>query len=291
MTNEVWLNSDVEKSEIMIEDEFLTEEDRILRKVRKKQVAILRNKVYIFFLALWLFMAWPTFLQPIEKVRWEWAFKLFSLNPIEGMHRNRWEWWLLQNIEDKNIEIEEKEIEIQKTEIEKEVVKHLVDEKKQNKIINCLNFDICWNMSDELKDELDFLRIFLMVWRLNDEKMDFDQKKILRNLSEYMLTSPQWNVYWDVVKINFWWVAEVSSEYKLQNLPIGMNIEFENKEWLFEFLGNMENKIYLDSVMYVIDSMNYDVVNYDEPQIVWIKANAYFFTWEIEQITDDLTSE
>lgn len=279
---------DIKATEKTIEEEYIDEDDIIASEIKKKQIASLRNKVYIFFLALFLFMFWPTFLKPIENVRWKEAFKITIKNPIQWIHTNRGEWWLLNDIEKKEEEIAKVEEQISKTTIEKEVIQHLIDEKKQNAIINCLNYDICTWMSDALIKELDFLRIFLIVWGLSDDKMAFNQKEILRNMNEYMLTSPQWEVYGSIESINFWSVREVSKAYKLQSLEISMNIEFTNKESLYEFLDNMENKIYMEvPVMYVIDSMNYDIVNYEETQSVWVKVSAYFFTWEIEQIEDD----
>ena len=122
--------------------------------------------------------------------------------------------------------------------------------------------------------------------------MEFNQKQILRNMNEYMLTSPKWEAYGGISSLMFDQLREINSDYKLQRLSISMQVDFANKEWLFEFLDNVENKIYLEvPVMYVIESMSYDVVNYDEPQTIWIKASVYFFTWEIEVIEDDLSVE
>lgn len=272
-----------DESTVAIDENFLTEEEIIETEMRKRQIASLRNKVYIFFLALFLFMFWPTFLTPIEKIRGEDAFKIFTANPVESMFHRRGEGWLLSNIEKVEEDIEAEELEIQKTQIEKEVVKHLSNATKQQTLINCLNYDVCSNISEALIKELDFLRVFLTIWWLSAEKMTFNQKDVLRSMNEYMLMSPTGELYWNLNSINFAWVNTVNDTFKLNRLRVSMNIEFSNVDSLYEFLDNVENKVFTElPMMYVIERMTYDIQNYDQPQIIWVDVSLYYFTWELD---------
>jgi hypothetical protein len=71
------------------------------------------------------------------------------------------------------------------------VIENLSDQEKQNTLINCLNGESCANIDEALFRRIDFLRIFIMINELISEKMNFNQKEILRNIYEFMLTNDE----------------------------------------------------------------------------------------------------
>lgn len=255
-------------------------EDELQMEMKKKQVASVRNKVYIFCFWVIIFMFRPTFLSPIENVRGEEAFSIKILDPINSMFHGRWEWWILSEIEALDIEIEELKKTIETINIEKEVVSHLLNEKKQNTILNCLNYELCDDIAQPLLDQLDFLRIFIIIGQLNSEKMQFDQRVLLRNLNEYMLRSSSWYQYWNILNLQFWETEVVDKELKLHALPITLTVNFDQKDWVINFLNNIENKVYEEiPVMYVIEQMSYNIPKYKEWQEIRFSLIAYYFEW------------
>jgi len=266
-------------------------DDDLQAQLKKRQIAVVRNKTYVFFLAVFLFFVWPMIWSTVNKVRGEWAFGFKILSPIHSLFHARGpdDWWLLWNIEDLEKEIKQYEEDLAIVEIEKRVVEQLLDEKKQNTILNCLNIDFCDDISEELLAQIDFLRIFIIVNQLEWEKMKFDQKLLLRNLNEYMLRSSQWLEYWTINSVKFWdpeevVQEEVAKDLKLRSVEIDLGILFPTKSWLINFLDNVENKAFLDlPVMYVIEGMNYDIPDYKSSQEVTMTLKAFYFEWLIQE--------
>ena len=273
-------------------DSIMNDEDDLQKNLKKRQVAAVRNKAYIFALALFIFVFWPTFLSPIEEVRWEEAFSIKIMDPINSMFRWRWEEsWILYEIEQLDEKIQDLENKIMTVEIEKKVIAQLTDEQKQNTIINCLNLDICDDISEDLMKKLDFLRIFIIVNQLEGEKMQFDQKVLLRNLNEYMLRSSSWYEYWKIESIDFSEPEILDESLNLHTLDLDVWIFFPEKAWLISFLENIENKIFVDlPIMYVIEEMNYNIPEYKLEQQVKLVVKIYYFEW-LETPEDDQSAE
>ncbi len=264
-------------------NDIWSEDDIIQQQQRKREVASLRNKVYIFFLWLFLFIFWPTFLGTVEDLRWTDSFSLSITDPINSLLHERWEWWILNNIE----ELDERIIwlidEIEVVKIQQEVIENLVDQEKQNTIINCLNFDICDDINEWLFQAMNFLRIFIVLWNLQWGKFGIDQQLILRNLYEFIVDN--WRL-WEITFIRFGNAGSVSSDLQLFKLPISITLSFEDntKENLLAILDNIENKIFMSSrVMYVINSMNYNIHQYNQPQTISLELFAYYFVWWEDQ--------
>ena len=259
------------------EDE-IDEEALLQQKMRQRHVASVRNKVYIFVLWVVLFMFQPMFLVPIEEVRGTWAFSVSITDPINSMFRWRGEWWLLTEID----ELEEEQASIQENidivAAEIKVIENLSDQEKQNTLINCLNGESCANIDEALFRRIDFLRIFIMINELISEKMNFNQKEILRNIYEFMLTNDEWQRLGSLESIMFWSLEISDDSLWLVSLPITIWVTFVWKEPILTFLDNVENRVFMETpIMYVINSMNYDIVWYTEEQSVEVSLTAYFF--------------
>ena len=103
---------------------------------------------------------------------------------------------------------------------------------------------------------------------------------------------------WDILKISIWetetlwyWVKETptwnpNDPIKKENIPnffsvpVEVSIEFDSVNDLVEFLYNTEKKIIDqsdDRILYKIQSVSYDIVSNDEPQITDIAMIAYYY--------------
>jgi hypothetical protein len=67
-------------------------------------------------------------------------------------------------------------------------VRNLETPEKQNTILDCVNWQKCEGIEVGLLDRLDLLRSFLMIDSLTTEKLNFDQKFVLRNINEFLST-------------------------------------------------------------------------------------------------------
>lgn len=252
-------------------------EDAAQTLMRKNQVVTVRYKVYLFFLGIFLFVFWPVLTTAVEEVRWEWAFS-FSISDPLSLFSERWEWWLMGELDDTNTLIEETQSEIDSVQVEKKVVALLSEQEKQNTLINCLNNDVCESIDERLMDNIKFLRVFMMMNYLWWEKMSFDQKTILRSIYEFLNMESWWRSNWTLQWITFSEPKIINEEYKIKVLSITMSMEFDHKRNLISFLDNTEDKVFVAlPVLYVIDSINYDIVNYTERQAVNIWMNIYYF--------------
>jgi hypothetical protein len=71
-------------------------------------------------------------------------------------------------------------------------------------------------------------------------------------------------------------MKKIKGSYKL---TINLNIDFRSYDDFYRFLNNVENKISInsDKNLYQIQSLSYDIVNYQKPQSVNININVYFY--------------
>jgi hypothetical protein len=67
-------------------------------------------------------------------------------------------------------------------------------------------------------------------------------------------------------------------------VPVSMTVTFNSTEKLINFISNIENNIFYtqtdglnDSILYRIDQLTYDIVNYKETQDVAITLSAYAY--------------
>jgi hypothetical protein len=63
-------------------------------------------------------------------------------------------------------------------------------------------------------------------------------------------------------------------------VPIELKITFNDKDGLLSFIDNVEKKIPNDQdlrILYKIDKITYDIVNYDQPQDSSVFMYLYFY--------------
>ncbi|NOZ43589.1 MAG: hypothetical protein GXP45_00160 [bacterium] len=115
---------------------------------------------------------------------------------------------------------------------------------------------------------------------LYNPKMLVDERIILANMNEFLFKyqdgSKRSNGSINRIEIG---EPEVYSEH-LYHLPIKLDATFKNKEGLLSFIENVEKHILPDSqyrILYKIDEITYDIVNYQETQDVQFLLSIYYY--------------
>ncbi len=126
---------------------------------------------------------------------------------------------------------------------------------------------------------------YLQTNSLYNEKMPVDEKRVLKNLNEYLIKQDiSWGdrkKVWDILKINIWDPESVEgwSDHFFR-VSVDVEIKFDTVGDLTWFLYNVEKKMIdnrEDRILYKIQTVSYDVVSNDEPQITDISMIAYYY--------------
>lgn len=126
---------------------------------------------------------------------------------------------------------------------------------------------------------------YLQLHSLYNKKMPVDEKRVLKNLNEYLIKQDiSWEdkrKVWDILRIEIWDPEAVNQwdEHFFQ-VTVDVEIEFDTVDDLIGFLYNIEKKLINDSedrILYKIQTVSYDIVTNDEPQITDIEMIAYYY--------------
>jgi len=267
-------------------------DDEVL--ITTERVVSIRYKVYLLWIILLIIVWFSGFLMPLK-------------DQIQ--------------LEKSNYE----NIELQKDALDKRYAQYnanrdLVDSilEMDSQIVACVNEEKwCGNLPESLKDNDNFsiARSYLLLWDIDDEKMDINEKKILENLDVYLLKRSDTDetdtdtqvpdvvssdtASWDV---DTWTVINVVNTKKknsvkngvvnkvviwdkqmfnnnLVYVPVQLSITFQDKDDLLSFIKNVELRMPEDSenrLLYKISKITYDVIRYDEPQETLIDMNLYY---------------
>lgn len=274
-----------------LEDKY-NEQDANYIKRRQQQIKNVRYMVYAFVIGILLLVFQPLFTQAVDKVRWVGATKkmtsLSSWNPIDNLFKARGEGGLLNEIDQLDSDITSLKNEIVLVESVLAIVKHLDNEQKQNTISLCLNFSQCDGVPSSLMSHTTLLRNYIILDRLQGEKMDFDQKMVLKSIAEFLLRST-WGVSnGELLSINFSPVITIDETLRLYKLPFTLTANFPNKNFLMTFLGNVDTKMNFDlPILYALDNMSYDAMEYEDEQTVTITMWAYYYVGDPKKINQD----
>ena len=141
---------------------------------------------------------------------------------------------------------------------------------------------------------------YLQLHSLYSKKMPVDEKIVLKNLNEYLIKQ---DISWtdrsrvgDILRIEIWDPEAVAygvnkDKSKLFQVSVDVEIEFATVDDLVDFLYNVEKKLIEDRadskweiiknsenrILYKIQSVSYDIVTNDEPQITDISMIAYYY--------------
>lgn len=155
-------------------------------------------------------------------------------------------------------------------------------EANESQMIACLNFQQgCTELPDLIKNNFGVARGYLSMNALSTPKMAVDEKLLLTNINEYLLkkdrASSTREINGVLKKIS---VGEPETfADRIDFVPIQLTISFENKDGLLSFIDNVEKKVVPDlayRVLYKIDKISYDIVDYSQPQDAEIYLYAYY---------------
>ena len=194
-----------------------------------------------------------------------------------------------ENYQNKKIELSN--VELQLKSFENKKMKYqaniwLVDRIQQleSQVIDCVNtLQWCRELPELIRNNFSVVRSYLLLSEIDNEKMLLDEKKILANIDSFLLKIDPLNPYvaatnWILNKISIWEKQRFNEN--LYFVPIELSIVFNDKTWLLSFIDNVEKKIPSDPdlrLLYKIDKITYDIVNYDQAQDSSIFMYLYFY--------------
>ena len=137
---------------------------------------------------------------------------------------------------------------------------------------------------------------YLQLHSLYNLKMPVDEKKVLKNLNEYLIKEDiSWSSrtrVWDILRISIWNPTPVGGSEHFFSVPVSVSIEFTEIKDLIWFLYNVEKKLIdnrWDRILYKIQTVSYDIISNDEPQITEIGMLAYYYHDErFENMEEDV---
>ena len=144
-----------------------------------------------------------------------------------------------------------------------------------------------WKKTTNEWEEYDYVvpLSYLQTNSLYDAKMLVDEKKVLKNLNEYLIKEDiLWNSrtrVWDLLKISIGDPTPVvGGDQHFFVVPVDVTIEFVTIDDLIWFLYNVEKKLinrWEDRILYKIQTVSYDIISNDEPQVTDITMLAYYY--------------
>ncbi len=160
-------------------------------------------------------------------------------------------------------------------------------EENKELIITCINKqDQCTQLPEDITTNLETIRSYIQIGSLKKDKMDINESKILKTINEFMTREDPLAIErkynGNVTNINIG--ENTILENNIVQVPLVMTVTFNSTEKLINFISNIENNIFYtqtdglnDSVLYRIEQLSYDIVNYKETQDVAITLSAYAY--------------
>jgi len=137
-----------------------------------------------------------------------------------------------------------------------------------------------------LQNNISTVKSYLQLNTLYNPKMLVDERVLLANINEYLFKQQDGSKRSNGV-INKIEIGEpMPIDEFLYQIPILLNASFKDQNGLLSFINNVEKHIVEDPayrVLYQINEINYDVVNYTDAQDVDISLSAYYYTATTEK--------
>lgn len=177
-------------------------------------------------------------------------------------------------------------------------LKTCLNEKKKEVCLKLPETWMTWE-GNEKKYDFSIPLSYLQLHSLYNKKMPVDEKKVLKNLNEYLIKQDiAWGSktkVWDILKISIWDPNSVNNwDTHFFEVPVDVTIEFTTIGDLTGFLYNVEKKLidkWEDRILYKIQSVSYDIISSNEPQVTDISMLAYYYHDERFENIEEETSE
>ena len=148
-------------------------------------------------------------------------------------------------------------------------------ESSEASIIACVNNkEGCASIDTGIKQNFALSRSFLLLSDLHDEKMKINEKALLKNINEYLLKGYASNVE------NISFGDSELIEGNLYSVPVQIRVQFDDKDTLFGFIDRVDKEIPSNKslrVLYKLDEVSYDIMNYREAQSVDLALHAFYY--------------
>jgi hypothetical protein len=150
----------------------------------------------------------------------------------------------------------------------------------------CTSLPDSWNVEYKGKIVKDFSvpLSYLQLNSLYNPKMPIDEKKVLRNLNEYLIREGGVQGVnaknGDINRISIGDATPVQGSAVFFSVPIELSIDFDRVGDLISFVRNVEKKLITvpqDRILYKIQEVGYDIVASSEPQTTNISMIAYYY--------------
>ena len=165
-----------------------------------------------------------------------------------------------------------------------QTLKTCLNEKKKE---TCLKLPENWATWEWTWKKYDFSvpLSYLQLHSLYNKKMPVDEKKVLKNLNEYLIKQDiAWGSrtkVWDILKISIGDPRAVKNgDTHFFQVPVNITVEFTTIGDLTGLLYNVEKKMvekWEDRILYKIQSVSYDIISSDKPQVTDISMLAYYY--------------
>lgn len=176
-------------------------------------------------------------------------------------------------------------------------LKTCLNEKKKEV---CLKLPESWATWEWTGKKYDFSvpLSYLQLHSLYNKKMPVDEKKVLKNLNEYLIKQDiAWGSrtkVWDILKISIGDPRAVKKgDTHFFQVPVKITVEFTTIGDLTGFLYNVEKKMvdkWEDRILYKIQSVSYDIISSDKPQVTDISMLAYYYHDERFENLDEISA-
>ena len=152
-----------------------------------------------------------------------------------------------------------------------------------------------WSLSKDEESECELARYkrnrglsipisFLQLHSLYAKNMIIDERKILRNLNEYLIQDGFEKGYeaknGTIRSINIGNPIVQDEKGVFFSVPISFTIVFNNQQDLVSFVHNVERKLIenpIDRILYKIQTISYDIVDSNEEQTSTMDLIAYYY--------------
>ena len=161
-------------------------------------------------------------------------------------------------------------------------------EENKSEVITCINQETgCATLPEDIKTNMEAVKDYIQIGDLQKSKMDIDESKILKSINEFITKSSSSLANERKYNGNVTDISIGENEVLSNNItqvPINLTITFNTQDNLIDFLNNLENKVFYDqidglnnSILYKIQEIKYDIVNYKDSQDVEVLLYAYAY--------------
>lgn len=158
----------------------------------------------------------------------------------------------------------------------------------QSALISCINEQVaCEQLPSSIIENKEAIKWYIQIGSLEKDKMQINEGKILKSVNEFMTKESNSVLEERRYNGNVTNIVIGESEELANNIlqvPVTLTITFATQTHLIDFLNNLENKVFYDqtdglnnSVLYKIQEIKYDIVNYAESQDVEVLLHAYAY--------------